>query len=470
MKHLLTFLSTLGFCLLSLSAASKDKPNVVLVFIDDLGYGDTSIYGAPDIPTPHIDQLAKEGVKTTANYVMNPPCCPSRCSLYLGQHGQRFGKYGMSRGLPIPEDRPTLSQYMAQRGYVTGQIGKWDIGTKLQTPLSTGFDEVGKLPPAKKYSQEEMSVMPADLKKFIKKQKGKGKYVYTTQENKDAWLTDYDGDLMVDFIQRHQKRPFFLYWSPQAVHSQNNEVPERLRARTSAKQERQALAGAIVSVDDQVGKLIKTLNNLKLRENTLVIFSSDNGCNPAEYGSALPYRGGKGPGTQQEGWVRVPAIYSMPGTLPQGQVYDGMCNTLDIYATMAKLTGATPPSHLDGVDLFPYLKGEKHGDAHEYLFWLNNDPDDAPRRHLIVSRWKNWRLYKYEEQDPWKLFDLEKDPQEMTDLASQYPEIVQQLAEKHQQWSETLAPLGSIPKITQKDIPLATPDGYGWATVKDLTP
>ena len=137
--------------------ADAQKPNVVLIYIDDLGYGDLGCYGSEDIPTPHIDQLATEGVRFTASYIANPPCCPSRCSLMMGQYGQKFGKYGMSRGLPIPEDRPTLAKVLSDRGYVTGQIGKWDIGTKAQGPLATGFEEVRRKPSAFVYSEADLS-------------------------------------------------------------------------------------------------------------------------------------------------------------------------------------------------------------------------------------------------------------------------------------------------------------------------
>ncbi|MFP6892243.1 MAG: sulfatase-like hydrolase/transferase, partial [Opitutales bacterium] len=127
-----------AWLLMPANTLAADKPNVVLIYIDDLGYGDLGCYDCKDIPTPHVDRLAKEGVRFTASYIVNPPCCPSRCSLIMGQYGQRFGKYGMSRGLPIPEDRPTLAKHMAANGYVTGQIGKWDIGTKAQGPLKVG--------------------------------------------------------------------------------------------------------------------------------------------------------------------------------------------------------------------------------------------------------------------------------------------------------------------------------------------
>ncbi|MDP6720635.1 MAG: sulfatase-like hydrolase/transferase, partial [Pirellulaceae bacterium] len=176
------------------NAQTKRLPNVVLIYIDDLGYGDLGSYGCKDIPTPNIDRLAAEGVRFTASYIPNPPCCPSRCSMMMGQYGQRFGKYGMSRGLPIPEDRPTLATFLRDSGYVTGQIGKWDIGTKLQRPLQVGFTEVAKIPPKKKYSKKELDRLPENLRKQLAKKAGKSKYYCLNEAGETMWLTDYDGD------------------------------------------------------------------------------------------------------------------------------------------------------------------------------------------------------------------------------------------------------------------------------------
>ena len=432
-----------GACLFTsnpLSAA--DKPNVVLIYIDDLGYGDLGCYNCEDIPTPHIDQLAKEGVRFTASYITNPPCCPSRCALMMGQYGQRFGKYGMSRGLPIPEDRPTLAKFMSKNGYVTGQIGKWDIGSKVQGPLQVGFAEVAQKPPKKKGS----------------------KYFCTNQAGKTQWLTDYDGDNVVKFIERHKTKPFFLYWSPEAVHSKNDEAPPSLTERTNAKGKRSKLAGAIVSVDDQVGKLMKALNKHGLRKNTLVIFSSDNGANIGEEGSSAPYRGGKGAGTQQEGWVRVPTVFSMPGVVPKGKDYHRQIANFDFYSTIASVSGLPIPKHCDGVNLIPYLTGKNKGEPHEYLFWLNNEPGDAERRHMIAVRWNKWRLYKKYAKDSWQLFDLEADPEEEKNIAEKHPDIVDRLSVKHAAWAKTLAPLGKIPKLAKSDDRIGT--GHGWAYAK----
>ena len=438
------------------------KPNVVLMYIDDLGYGDLGCYGSSDIPTPNIDRLAREGVRCTASYITNPPCCPSRCSLMMGQYAQRFGKYGMSRGLPIPDDRPTLARYLTDHGYATGQIGKWDIGTKRQGPLAVGFSEVAKVPPKKKYTDEEIAAVSPSLRRNIKKKNGLSKYWCINKVGETVWLTDHNGDAMVDFVERHKDEPFFLYWSPDAVHSFNTEVPERLMDRTQAKGKRRKLAGAIVSVDDQVGKLLKTLEQHKLRENTLVIFTSDNGANGSEGGTSTPYSGGKGAGTQKEGWVRVPTIFSMPNTLPQGKQYEQLIANFDFYSTISALATQQIPSHCDGVNLIPYFTDENSNVPHEYLFWLNNQPDDAVRRHLVAVRWRQWRLYRKYEKDPWQLFNLVTDPSEDKDVASQHADLVKQLSQRHAEWKKTLLPLGVIPKIRlgQPTIPA----GHGWAT------
>ncbi|MCB1121162.1 MAG: sulfatase-like hydrolase/transferase, partial [Verrucomicrobiae bacterium] len=132
---------------------ARKKPNVVILFIDDLGYGDVACFGNPRIPTPNIDSLARTGAKCTMSYITNPPCSPSRCCLMTGMYTQRFGKSGMARGLPIPEDHPTMGEFMQDAGYVTGQIGKWDIGSNEQGPQNRGFMEVAKYAPGEAYDR-----------------------------------------------------------------------------------------------------------------------------------------------------------------------------------------------------------------------------------------------------------------------------------------------------------------------------
>ena len=426
----------------SLASAEEDKPNVVLLFIDDLGYADTGPFGCTDIPTPNIDRLAREGTVFTQAYVTNPPCCPSRCSLMMGMYGQHFGKYGMSRGLPIPEDKPTLAEFLRDNGYVTGQVGKWDIGSKSQGPSARGFMEVAENPP----------------------RVGDARFLYKTKTGETRWLTEYDGDKLVEFIDRNRmkEKPFFMYWSPLAVHSPHKNVPERLAARTTAPKNRRKLGGGIVSVDDQVGKLLAYLDEHTLRENTLIILSSDNGPNPAEGGTATPYRGGKGPDTQQIGWTLSPTIMSWPGVIPQGRRFEGLSCTFDFYTTIAAAARIPAPEHLDGVDLIPYLRGEKQANPHEYVFWLNNQPDDAPRRHLVAARWKQWRLYRKHESDPWQLFDLVKDPREEKNVANQYPEIVENVAREYAQWKTGHVPPPEMPNTKIQNPGPIVPTGHGW--------
>jgi arylsulfatase A-like enzyme len=150
---------------------------------------------------------------------------------------------------------------------------------------------------------------------------------------------------------------------------------------------------------------------------------------------------------------------SWPGVIPQGKRFEGLSCTLDFYATIAGAADMQGPKHLDGVDLIPYLRGEKVGSPHEYLFWLNNDPDDKPRRHLVAVRWKQWRLYRHRETDPWQLFDLLKDPQEKKNVAEKFPKVVENMSKKHAEWKTTHVPPPEIPKIKGNPLP---PEGYGW--------
>lgn len=434
--------SILGLLILSVQAAA-DRPNVVILFIDDLGYADTGPFGAKDIPTPNIYRLAKEGTTLTQAYVTNPPCCPSRCSLIMGMYGQHFGKYGMSRGLAIPEDKPTLAEFLRDNGYITGQVGKWDLGSKRQGPSARGFMEVAENPP-----------------KITKKHR----FLCKTKEGKTAWLTDLDGDKLIEFIDRNRTKdkPFFMYWSPYAVHSPHKNVPESLAARTTAPENRRQLGGGIVSVDDQVGKLLAYLDKHKMRENTLIIFSSDNGGNPNEGGSSAPYRGGKHKGTQQIGWTISPSIISWPGVVPQDKRFGGLSCTFDFFTTIAAAAKIPAPKHVDGVDLVPYLRGEKKGDPHEYVFWLNNDPNDSKHRHLVAARWKQWRLYRKKESDPWQLFDLVKDPREEKNVAKKFPNVVSKVDKQYTQWKAThVAPPKSTKSKDRNPIKII-PTGHGW--------
>jgi arylsulfatase A-like enzyme len=420
----------------ALSAAPKRKPNVVILFIDDLGYGDVGSFGCPDIPTPHMDSLATTGVKCTNSYITNPPCSPSRCCLMTGMYIQRFGKSGMARGLPIPADHPTMAEFMRDAGYVTGMIGKWDIGSQEQGPLDRGFMEVARSAPAK------------------------APFTCLRKDGSEVFRTDMDGDYMAEFVERNKDKPFFLYFSPNAVHSPSGGTPARYQNRSTAKGKRKGLAGAIIAVDDAVGKLLAMLKKHKLTENTVIFLTGDNGPNPGEEGSAEPYRGGKGPGTQLEGWVRTPAIVSWPAGIPAGKTFDGLMCTMDFYATAAVVAGKPLPKRCEGKDLLPYFKGEKTGEVHEEIYWHNVDPKDAPRRNLRAMRWKQWRLIK--QPDGWKLFDLKADPKETKDQSKAHADVVASMRKRYDAWTAKLPP----PDLSWQEDGRGgrMPRGWGWAT------
>lgn len=414
------------------------KPNVVILFIDDLGFGDLGCFGNTRIPTPHIDSLADQGVRCTMSYITNPPCSPSRCSLMTGMYAQRFGKSGMARGLPIPSDHPTLAEFLREAGYVTGQVGKWDIGSVGQGPHQRGFMEVAKNAPGNQYDRKR-------------------------EDGSPVYLTDLDGDYMAEFVDRNAKHPFFLYFSPFAVHSKVKNTPQHYRDRIPGGNGT-AYEGAVVAVDDAVGKLLTQLRKHNLEKDTLILFTGDNGANIQEGGSSAPYRGGKGPYTQMEGWVHTPTIVTWPGTVPANVTFHGMMATIDFYATAAAAAGTALPERCDGKNLLPYLMGEKHGDVHEYIYWHNADPTDAPRRNLYAVRWKDWRLIK----NPmgWRLFDLRKDPQETKDLAENFPAVVKNMRQHYDTFVASLPPLkpsadykggGQVPK------------GWGWEISKGGT-
>ncbi len=405
------------------------KANVVILFIDDLGYGDLGCFGNKKIPTPHIDSLAVNGVKCTMSYITNPPCSPSRCCLMTGMYIQRFGKSGMARGMPIPKDHPTMAEFMRDAGYVTGQIGKWDIGSTRQGPHKRGFMEVARHAPGKHYDREREDGTP-------------------------VYLTELDGDYMVEFVERNKDKPFFLYFSPFAIHSPLNRTPERYKSRVEG--ENKWYGGAVAAVDDQVGRLLAVLKRHKLEKNTLILLTGDNGANP-NGGSSAPYRGGKGPGTQYEGWVHTPTIVSWPGTLPAGRIYDGMMCTMDFYATVAAVANRPLPKRCEGVNLLPFFKSKKSGDAHEYIYWHNADPTDAPRRNLYAVRWKNWRLIK--RQGQWHLYDIHQDPRETTNLAASCPGVVTNMRKHYEAFVATLPPLKRSADYKGGG---AVPQGWGW--------
>ena len=411
---------------------ARRRPNVVILLIDDLGFGDLGCFGNRQAPTPHIDSMAAGGARCTMTYITNPPCSPSRSGVMTGMYVQRFGKSGMSRGLPIPEDHPTMAEFMRDAGYVTGMIGKWDLGSASQGPHKRGFMEVARYAP------------------------GEG-YDCTREDGTPVYRTDLDGDYMAEFVERNKDQPFFLYFAPLAIHVPHDKIPRRYMDRVEGGQGT-PYQGTLAALDDAIGKLLATLRKHDIEEDTLIFLTSDNGASVFAGGSSAPYRGGKGRGhTIYDGWVHPPAIVSWPGTIAAGTTYDGLMCTMDFYATAAAVAERPLPKRCEGHNVLPYLTEETAGDVHEYLYWHNADPTDFEHRNLYAVRWKHWRLVKH--PDGWRLFDLQQDPGERHNLASAHADIVSGMRRRYDAWVATLPPLK---EGGSRGVVHHPPTGWGW--------
>jgi len=446
--------------------ADDQRPNVVIIYIDDLARGDVGAFGCKDPGTENIDRLAEQGVKLTNAYTNNAPCSPSRTAVMMGMYTQRFGKYGLSRGVPIPEDKPTMAETMRDAGYMTGIVGleKWDIGKWDQGALDEGFMEAGMQPPRVPDTNNDLGW----------NNKGYGHKSWQI-DLYGQYGTEVEGNYCVDFIKRHADgdKPFFLYYVPLAVHTPLHEVPQKyldhLYPNHSGKYSpRQYLRANLLCLDIQVGRIMDTLKETGVDKNTLIILSSDNGGDPGAQHRPDPYRGGKGGvkryNLQWEGNYRMPTILSFPGRLDAGTVYEGMSGTMDFYATAAAIAGAEGLEHLDGENLMPLLKGEKQPNLNKAFFWNTHGSE--------IVRWQEWRLVKFRDGS-WRLYDIEEDPGETRNLADRYPEVAAQLQKRYSDWLEQMEPPRK-PAPTPPEMFIHTngghharrPFGRGWMTVE----
>lgn len=441
--------------------SAKKRPNILIIYVDDLARGDVGAFGCPDPSTANIDSLAGAGVKLTNAYTINAPCSPSRTGLMMGMYTQRFGKFDLSRGVPIPDDKPTLAETLRDAGYVTGIVGmeKWDIGRWDQGALDRGFMEAGMHPPRVE-GREGFG--------------GGSSYIGVD----GSYLTEVEGQYVVDFIERHGKRdrPFFMYFVPLAVHIPNTEVPRKYLKRLypghtgGEYSKRQYLRATLLVLDDQIGSILRKLRVMGIAENTLIMFGSDNGGDPHAGHRPLPYRGGKGgkgrSNLQWEGNYRMPTILTFPGTLPRDREYNGMVSTLDFYATAAAVAQAKLPDHCEGKNLLPLLLGEKETNPDDALFWHTYTSR--------IARWKQWRIVKYGEDENWRLYDIEEDPGETTDLAARHPEVVKEMDRRYHHWRSQMPAPRSPVKPPEKMYPHTSkgrharrPFGRGWMTVEN---
>lgn len=438
--HLLSLLAvTLSA---SISAADQPtgqrRPNIVVFLADDLGYADLSMHGSKDIQTPHIDALARNGVRMTSGYVSAPYCSPTRAGLLTGRYQQRFGyefnpilrSAGGRDGLPI--DQRTIADFLRQAGYVSALIGKWHLGEEpSHHPLNRGFDEFfGFVTGAHSYLKSEDTTY-GDI------QRGKQK------AKLDGYLTDVLAQEANQFIERNKDRPFFLYLAFNAVHTPMEAPDAAVKefANVPDKQRRTYLA-MTRKLDDAIGQVMAKLRELNLEEDTLVFFLSDNGGPTTKFSSNgsrnFPLRGSKG--DTWEGGIRVPFVIQWKGRLPAGKTFDHPVISLDILPTALAAARHMPKDAppFDGVNLLPFLTGVSTKAPHDSLYWRFGRQTAIRQGDWVLVR-PSMGTKEYEDiaQTP-LLFNLAKDIGQTRDLAKDFPDRVRAMEDDWNRWDATL--------------------------------
>ena len=423
MKTLFLLLAVLGSAATSLAR----QPNVVVIFIDDMGYGDIGPYGATKQRTPHLDRMAKEGMKLTSFYA-TPVCSVSRAQMMTGCYGARVsvpGVYFPGQSVGLNPAEVTVAERLKEKGYATQMIGKWHLGDQPEfLPTRQGFDHYLGIPYSndmlKKSAETKVPVVPLLRdEKIAELMDGEGQRRMVELYTKEA----------VDFIGRNKDKPFYLYFAHNAVHT-----PIYPGAAFAGKSQNGRFGDWVEEVDWSVGQVLDALRSQGLDKDTLVVFTSDNGpwlTKGADGGSAGPLRGGKG--STWEGGVRVPTLAWWPGRVPAGSVNDAVAATIDLLPTFVSLAGGTVPATpvIDGRDITPILLGqskESAREAHYYFAGYNLQAVRQGRWKLAIAPQPEG-MGKQEAKTPtgMRLYDLDAEIGEQTDVAAQHPEVVAKL-------------------------------------------
>jgi len=449
MKTLLLFTV---LCLLNV-CFGEDKPNVIYILVDDLGYGDISCLGQTRFQTPHIDALAARGMNFTRHYSGSTVCAPSRCALLTGMHTGHAAVRGNAELLPegqqpMPADTFTLAHLFKSAGYASGIFGKWGLGAPgtASEPLEMGFDRF--------YGFNCQRLAHHYYPYFL----WSDNYREILWGNFGLETSDYAPDLVqrqaLDFIEENKNRPFFCYYAliqPHAEMFAPEEYMQKYRGRFlpessykgtdggsgfrtgsyGSQPEAHAAFAAMVNVmDDDIGELVAKLEELGISENTLIIFSSDNGPHregghdPDYFNSSGSQRGFKR--DLYEGGIHVPMFAIWPGRVGPGSETDHLSAFWDVLPTMAELTGQPVPANCDGISFLPTLLGEEGQRQHGYLYWEFHE-----RGGRVALRQGKWKAIRYNvsqaANSPLELYDLSVDPAEASNIANQHPEVVARL-------------------------------------------
>ncbi len=442
-----TFLQTAAAAPAILSAQARRPPNLVFLLADDLGYGDLGCYGQNRIQTPNIDRLAAEGIRFTQAYSGSTVCAPSRCCLMTGKHtGHSAVRGNRKPELGIPQVEETLASALKKAGYETALFGKWGLGGPGtgSVPNTRGFDHFfGYLD-----QQHAHNAYPEHLWQNQNE-------VFLTDNwfnQRKKFAPDLFADRAVEFLSQRRNQPFFLYFPTILPHA-NNELG-RLQANGMESPDlgpygdqawpevERTFAAAVTRMDSYVGRIVEAIEKSGQSENTLIVFSSDNGPHAEGnhkstfFESSGPYRGIKR--DLLEGGIHVPAITRWKGTIQPGQTSGAVWAFWDVLPTMCGLASAAAPPHLDGVNCTAtWTEGKPV--RHEYLYWEFHEGGFAQ-----AVRQDNWKLVRQKPGFKEELYDLASDPSEKKNIAAQHPEVVERLR-KLMQSARSPHPLFPVP-------------------------
>lgn len=444
MKHPLPLTAAVSWLATAatLLAGEPSKPNLIVIMADDLGYADVGFNGNSDIPTPNIDRIAKGGVVFTDAYVTFPVCGPSRAGFITGRYPQRFGFERNPAWRPgdpltgVAREERTIADVLRPAGYKSGVIGKWHLGSHDELhPLSRGFDEFyGHLGGGHRYFPEELTIKdtaaaknePDSYRTWILRNR--------VPVRTEKYLTDEFSREAVEFVERHKDGPFFLFLSYNAPHAPMQAPEAEIAKFAHVKDAKRRIYSAMVTVMDRgIGEVLDKLDALKLSDNTLVFFLSDNGgATPANAARNTPLRGAKS--DPWEGGWRVPMAARWPGVFPAGVKYPEPVSALDILATIAAANGIkeNPERPLDGVNLAPYVRGETTGAPHERIYLRVFD------RGVFALREGDDKIVKPKNETDVNLFNLSKDISEKQNVAGERKERVAGMQKAYDQWNAQL--------------------------------
>ena len=430
----------LSLLIISCKSSSDYAPNIIVIISDDQGYADVGFHGSKEIFTPNIDRIASNGVVFSQGYVSYAVCSPSRAGLITGKYQNRFGytrnillaPKDSLMGLPLSEQ--TLPDVLNNVDYKTKAIGKWHLGAhESLVPERRGFDEFfGFIIGGHRYFPEDLTLN--DLTEARSQMDGYITRIYDNGNRIDTkkYLTEELSDNAVQFIEDNSDDPFFLYLSYNAPHTPLQATERDLERNSHIEiEKRRTYAAMVSSMDDGIGLILDKLEEKKISENTIVIFFSDNGgvewYNFSDNGIL---RGIKG--DFFEGGIRVPFTMQWPKKIKPGIIYDKPIIALDVFATVASAASAEKyiMNDIDGVDLLPYINGEKSGMPHEYLYWQNPDKDIDVVRD---DRYKYLRI-KGDEY----IFDLKNDISEETNIIDSSKPIYDRLKSQFKEWEKDM--------------------------------